>query len=244
MLTNILSIASLFTAFPIALAETTSATSLPSPLIPSKTSDNITSEWQTKNSPEIRVVGSTNFSITAPPATDLWRPDATAKGDNFTAPFVYRAIKASHFTSMAVTVSADWKTRYDQGGLAIIFPNPDPKKWIKTGIEVEKGSPQFGTVGTYAFSDWSLSPVTPGNATSARFLMEREGSELWVYAVDENEGSDAGRYPLRELTWAFLEDRAEEDTEIWVGVYAAKPTYEEDDPTQGIEVFFEDLVIS
>lgn len=245
MLTPLLSIASLFVALRVlCLAENTSAIGQPHPLIPSETSDNITSEWQTQNCPEIRVVGSNKFSITAPPATDLWRPDATAKGNNFTAPFVYRAIKASHFTSIAVTVSADWKTRYDQGGLAIIFPSPAPRKWVKTGIEVENGSPQLGTVGTYAFSDWSLSPVTPANATSARFLIERDGSELWVYAVDEDERPDAGRYPLRELTWAFLEDRANEDTEIWVGVYAAKPTYEEDDLTQGIEVFFENLVIN
>jgi hypothetical protein len=164
------------------------------------------------------------------------------KSDNFTAPYVYRSIKASDFHNISVTVDADWTTRYDQGGIAIIFPEKKPLKWVKSGIEVETGSPQFGTVGTYAFSDWSLSPVTPANATSARFLIEREGSEIWVYALNL-EDPTAEKYPLREVTWAFLEDRADDDVELWVGVYAAKPTYNAANMTQDLEVTFKDLVI-
>lgn len=45
---------------------------------------------------------------------------------------------------------------------------------------------------------------------------------------------------MREIKWAFMEGRDEED--IWVGVYAAKPTPEEgEDDEKGIEVSFSDL---
>jgi regulation of enolase protein 1 (concanavalin A-like superfamily) len=204
---------------------------------------NTTSHWKTRNHPKVQVKDADSFSITTPPATDLWRPDAKPKSDNFTAPFVYRSIKASEFNSISVTVHADWAVRYDQGGIAIIFPEKQPRKWVKTGIEVETGAPQFGTVGTYAFSDWSLSPVTPQNATTARFSVERDGSELWVYALDL-QNPEAEKYPLREVTWAFLEDRANDDVELWVGVYAAKPTYSPANQTQDLEVLFRDLVIT
>jgi regulation of enolase protein 1 (concanavalin A-like superfamily) len=201
-----------------------------------------TSGWKTRNQPKVGILGEDSFTITTPPATDLWRPDPMPKSDNFTAPYVYRSIKASEFHNISVTVSADWTTRYDQGGIAIIFPEKKPLKWVKSGIEVETGSPQFGTVGTYAFSDWSLSPVTPANATTARFLLERDGSEMWVYVLNL-EDPTAERYPLREVTWAFLEDRADDDVELWVGVYAAKPTYNAANMTQDLEVTFKDLVI-
>jgi len=204
-----------------------------------------TAGWKTRNDPKVQVLGPDSFTITSPPATDLWRPDPNPASDNFTAPFVYRSLKASAFNSISVTVHADWTTRYDQGGIALIFPETEsqPRKWIKTGIEVEHGAPQFGTVGTYAFSDWSLSPVTPQNATTARFRVERDGSEIWVYALDL-EDVDAEPYPLREVTWAFLEERADDDLELWVGVYAAKPTYSLANRTQDLEVLFGDLVIT
>ncbi|TIA50609.1 hypothetical protein D6C79_02966 [Aureobasidium pullulans] len=191
-------------------------------------SNTSSSAWKTLNHPDIHVKDHKSFSITTPPATDLWRPNAEPKSDNFTVPYVYREIKANKFTSIAVTVNADWKTRYDQGGIAIIFPGPKPLKWVKTGIEVENGAPQYGTVGTYAFSDWSLSPIQPQNATTARFIVERSGSEI---------------YPLREVTWAFLEDRADNDVVLQVGVYAGKPTYSANSSTEGLEVHFSDLVI-
>lgn len=206
-------------------------------------SNTSSSAWKTLNHPEIHVKDHKSFSITTPPATDLWRPNAEPKSDNFTVPYVYREIKANKFTSVAVTVNADWKTRYDQGGIAIIFPGPKPLKWVKTGIEVENGAPQYGTVGTYAFSDWSLSPIQPQNSTTARFIVERSGSEMWVYVLNDAKNPDAGRYPLREVTWAFLEDRAGDDVVLQVGVYAGKPTYSANSSTEGLEVHFSDLVI-
>ena len=47
---------------------------------------------------------------------------------------------------------------------------------------------------------------------------------------------------MREIKWAFMEGRDEED--IWVGVYAAKPTPEDgEDDEKALEVSFSDLVI-
>ncbi|KAF2162442.1 hypothetical protein M409DRAFT_33236, partial [Zasmidium cellare ATCC 36951] len=168
----------------------------------------------------------TTFTLTTPPATDLWRPNTTA--NNFTAPYIYTTCLSSAFKSISVTLSSNWKTRYDQGGIAVFFPcsnhhhderhqkgRREPLKWVKTGIEFENSAPQFGTVGTYAFSDWSL---IPAGSNQGRFVVERSTTEMWVYAVLEEE-----RYPLREVTWAFLEERGEEGAEVWVGVYAAKP---------------------
>jgi regulation of enolase protein 1 (concanavalin A-like superfamily) len=227
----------------LVLSATSAMADSHSPKIPATVNGKpTTSHWKTHNNPKVEILDDSSFTITTPPATDLWRPDAQPKSDNFTSPFVYRTIKASEFKNISVTVSADWTTRYDQGGIAIIFPEKKPLKWVKTGIEVENGAPQFGTVGTYAFSDWSLSPVTPANATTARFLVERTGSEIWVYALNL-EDPEAEKYPLREVTWAFLEDRADDDVELWVGVYAAKPTYNAANQTQDLEVTFEDLVI-
>jgi regulation of enolase protein 1 (concanavalin A-like superfamily) len=228
----------------LVLSEVSTLTGSPQLKIPATINGKAaTSHWKSRNQPNVELVGEDSFAITTPPATDLWRPDPKPASDNFTAPFVYRSIKASEFNNISVTVHADWATRYDQGGIAIIFPEHKPLKWVKTGIEVENGAPQFGTVGTYAFSDWSLSPVTPQNATTARFLLERDGSEIWVYALDlQNRGAE--KYPLREVTWAFLEDRADDDVELWVGVYAAKPTYSPANQTQGLKVLFENLVVS
>ncbi|KAK4618216.1 hypothetical protein CLAFUW4_12297 [Fulvia fulva] len=205
------------------------------------------SHWKTLNNPVVHDVNSTTFTITTPPATDIWRPNVTA--DSFTAPYVYKVCKTADFQRISVTIDAYWKTQYDQGGIAVVLPSSskhhgshkngrESNKWIKTGIEYYLGAPQFGTVATYAFSDWSLSPVRPEGSTAGSFLLERNTNEAWVYTKTEE-----GQYPLRKVTWAFLEGRSDEDAEVWVGVYAAKPTYTEGDLNEGLEVTFRDLVV-
>src|ERR1700755_392066 len=77
---------------------------------------------------------SSYFKIFTPPKTDIWRPSPSQ--DDFNAPFIYTSIKSSSFKQVSVTVSADWKTQFDQGGLLITWPTPDGKKqnkWIKMG---------------------------------------------------------------------------------------------------------------
>lgn len=55
--------------------------------------------------------------------------------------------------------------------------------WIKTGLEYENGGLQLSTVATYAFSDWSLSPVVPSSTSKGgvRFLVERNSSEFFPF---------------------------------------------------------------
>lgn len=55
--------------------------------------------------------------------------------------------------------------------------------WIKTGLEWENGGLQLSTVATYAFSDWSLSPVVPSSTSKGgvRFLVERNSSEFFLF---------------------------------------------------------------
>ncbi|KAF2216955.1 hypothetical protein CERZMDRAFT_119692 [Cercospora zeae-maydis SCOH1-5] len=236
----------------LSILPTTTSTSS-SPDLKKKTTT--PSPWNRLNNPQIKHTSSPtasqkSFTITTPPGTDIWRPAPGSAADNFTAPYVYRVCKSSAFVRAAVTVSADWQTRYDQGGLAIVFPSSGKKgaaavkgsKWLKTGIEVEKGKPQLGTVATYAFSDWSLSPVVPAvkglGTVEARFEVERNGTDLWVYNVVKND-----RYPLREVPWAFLEERGKKNAEIWVGVYAAKPIFTAGKPDKKLTVEFKNLRI-
>ena len=63
-------------------------------------------------------------------------------------------------------------------------------------------------------------------------------AELWVYNVVKND-----RYALREITWAFLEERNKKNAEMWVGVYAAKPNYSTGKADQKLSVEFKDLRI-
>ncbi|QIW95071.1 hypothetical protein AMS68_000589 [Peltaster fructicola] len=181
------------------------------------------------------------FSITAPPGCDIWRP--SSERNVFDAPAIITKIKASSFQSIEVTVSARWKTLYDQGGILLVFPGGldikpgDSRSWIKAGIENEQGTAKLGVVGTHKFSDWSLSPTLDDSGkTTIKFV--RKGTVLWVYTV--HDGKDIG---LREVTWAFLEGRGD-DAEIWVGVYAAKPTPDSDNADGKLVVNFEDLKLN
>ncbi|KAF2761440.1 hypothetical protein EJ05DRAFT_497991 [Pseudovirgaria hyperparasitica] len=180
---------------------------------------NSTIQWTYKNEFDNTVLSpfKSEFTITAPPATDIWRP--AFDKDNFTAPFLYTTILTSKFVSMRVCVSGPWKTRYDQGGLVITFPVPGtgPLRWVKAGIEFEAGAPNLGVVATDRLSDWSLSPIAD-RQNEAEFELERDGMDLWVYVVESGV-----RRALRQVTWAFNEGVGEE---IDVGLYAAKPTYE------------------
>lgn len=156
--------------------------------------------------------------IQTPPDTDIWRPSLNK--DNFTAPYLYTQVRTSDFQSVSVTVQANWKTLFDQGGIAITFPQDDaPIPWIKAGIEYTDGAPYLGVVATEKLSDWSLSPVSnPSNPNTATFEIVRDGTDAWVYVVEEN-----SRRPLRQITWAFNENPAKF---MHVGIYAAKPTRE------------------
>ena len=183
-----------------------------------------------------------NFTIKASPGTDMWRKPPSL--DAFDAPICYRAIKLSSFRRARVTISADWKALFDQGGLCLILPRhaqdeveASTRKWIKTGIELYNGSPHVSTVACDRWADWSLWPLDGNEAT---IEMERElvdsrlTSTLWVYLVKGNE-----RKPIREVTWVFHPEGDGEDNDCWVGLYAAKPTKDGGDEDRQLEVVFD-----
>ncbi|KAK4891386.1 hypothetical protein LTR27_010040 [Elasticomyces elasticus] len=181
---------------------------------------------------------SADFTITAPPKTDLWRRDSTLEGDVFNAPYLTTSVPISSFKSMKVTVTVPWKTQFDQGGLLVIFPGEGggSGRWVKGGIEFFNGAPALGVVGTDRFSDWSLAPMPSGSDRTATFEAVKNGTTLWVYVL-----VDGKRQALREIKWAFMD--VADDDELKVGVYAAKPTPDEGDEKAGVEVTFSGLSV-
>lgn len=177
------------------------------------------------------------ITLTCPPNTDIWRPSLAE--DRFDAPYIYTSIRSGAFKSLSATISGPWKTKFDQGGLLIVWPAPSGKqvesKWVKTGIEFFESKPALSVVGCDRFSDWSLSPMLGKGGKDATIVAEREGSTLWVFVVE-----DGVKRALREVKWAFMEGR-EESAEMWAGVCAAKPTPDEGNEENAIEVSFKGL---
>lgn len=87
------------------------------------------------------------FALTTGPGTDVWdKPPST---HSFNAPIVYQTTTVGQFKRARVTVSADWKDKYDQGGLVLVIsPESESRQWVKSGIEQEQGRPNLGTVAT------------------------------------------------------------------------------------------------
>lgn len=187
------------------------------------------------------------FTLRTPHARDLWRkPPST---NDFNAPLLLRTLPLSSLKSARVSVTAQWTTKFDQGGLVLILkgkPGSDEKqrRWIKTGVEFFEGVPNLSTVACDRWADWSLTPLPEGSSGNATVEISREVQEgertstLWVHSVHPVTGE---KRPLREVTWVFEEENVEDDALCDVGVYAAKPIQDEDDPTKELDVTFEDL---
>ncbi|KFA81128.1 hypothetical protein S40288_00996 [Stachybotrys chartarum IBT 40288] len=178
------------------------------------------------------------FSITAKSGTDLWRKPPSTDVYNETAPTAAHensVIKnpLKEFVSATVSFRFTPQTRYDQAGIVLaLYPTDSaattstPPKWIKTGIEYYQDALYFGTVGTDAYSDWSISPVSAEPSTEfvagetwATLSVEKNvdelGDSLWVYQVVGER-----KLPLREINWPFGYGDA---WDVQVEAYAAKP---------------------
>lgn len=171
-----------------------------------------------------------SFSVTAGPVTDVWDKPPSTK--SFNAPILYRSIPLQSFKRARVSITAKWNSLYDQGGLILVLhPSNGERKWIKTGIEFTHGKAHLSTVAKDRWADWSLLPVpSGGNAATIEVGREPDGS-LWIYLVE-----GISRAPIREVTWAFEDEKS---TECWIGVYVAKPAKEGGD----LVVDFRHLVI-
>lgn len=175
--------------------------------------------------------------INASPKTDLWRKPPSTDVDNAPTVLISNPIELHKFHSAKVTVSADWNTKYDQGGLVLFLLDEDTTKWVKTGIEFVWGKPSVSTVATSRWSDWSIAtlPENAGGKVTIQVEREVKGTErvesLWVYIVNPVTGEKVG---IREVTWWFRHDIVEDDPDkatstrnLLVGVYGARPTVPE-----------------
>jgi len=174
------------------------------------------------------------LTIHARPKTDLWRKPPSTDTDNAPTILISTPIDLHRFHSARVTVSGNWSTPYDQGGLVLFLPDEDIKKWVKTGIEFVWGKPYVGTVATSRWSDWSLVPLEKEKDGIVTIQVERQvkGGErvesLWVYIIDEETGEKEG---IRQITWWFEKDILgkenskvnPEENRLLIGVYAARP---------------------
>ncbi|EJD03274.1 uncharacterized protein FOMMEDRAFT_140947 [Fomitiporia mediterranea MF3/22] len=165
-----------------------------------------------------------SIQLKASPATDIWRKPPTRDVSN--APIHLTKLNSQSFHRARVTVSAPWTRLYDQGGLLILLPTStlgSKRTRAKAGIEYVGGRANLSVVAAREWADWSLSALDD-NADSVTIEFEREeintetekGSSLFVYVVKNGKRDEL---PVREVTWAF-----EQEGEIEVGVYAARPT--------------------
>ncbi|KAJ0123650.1 hypothetical protein J7T55_012116 [Diaporthe amygdali] len=191
---------------------------------------------------------SDSFSLVSPAGSDIWRVPATAGGrDEFSGPIYATPLPLNSFRKASVTVSADFKTPYAQGGLVLLLPgtvrrsqNKDqttfessPQQWIKTGIEYENNAFFASVVAANPYADWSLAPIGVSKAT---FDMEKKHGALWIFVTTPG----GQRIPLRELTWVFEED---DDREVWIGVAACMPKGDASGNGGKLSVHFEDFKV-
>ena len=205
------------------------------------------------NQPDIPTPLPKSFTLRTPPGCDTWRkPPST---NDFNAPFLVRSIPLSSLRAARVTVTAEWKTKFDQGGLMLVLPphkesenrkDRGQRRWVKTGIEFFEGKPNISTVASDRWSDWSLAPLPEDSASKIIIELSREvannekTSTLWVHFVDPVSGN---KRPLREVAWVFEEENLNGSGQCEIGVYSAKPIRDEDDSEKELDVIFEDLII-
>ncbi|KAI8962417.1 hypothetical protein F5Y11DRAFT_193866 [Daldinia sp. FL1419] len=201
----------------------------------------------------------TSVVLEAGPNTDIWKKPPTT--NIWTAPISHTSSGLlKKFKSARVTFWADWRERYDQGGLLLVpkrrssahvFP---PEKWIKTGVEFYFGKPQLSTVATDRFADWSVAPLTlienesePAKVGGVTIEIAREsdehGKSFWVYRlVLDAKGDVVEKIPLREIGWV-LADEDEGGGEEWlldVSPLVARP---EKNATDSLEVNFKSFEV-
>jgi regulation of enolase protein 1 (concanavalin A-like superfamily) len=172
--------------------------------------------------------------IHAQPKTDMWRQPPNTDRNNAPTRLISTPIGIHRFRSARVTVSANWNTLYDQGGLILFIPGEDTTIWMKTGIEFFKEKLFVASVATSQWSDWAIEQLGKEKGGKVTIQVEREVNEgekmdsLWVYTVDEETGR---KTEIRQITWWFacdiLNQKISKETSdnrcLLIGVYAARP---------------------
>jgi regulation of enolase protein 1 (concanavalin A-like superfamily) len=175
------------------------------------------------------------ITIHAGPGTDFWRHPPDIDVDNAPTLLISTPIDIHRFHSARVTVSANWNTLYDQGGLILFIPDEDTTTWLKTGIEVFGGEPFVASVATTRWSDCAIVPLGKEKGGQVTIHVERQMKEgkkldsLSVYIVDEETGR---KMEIRQITWWFRHNNLDQKDSkempdnrcLLVGVYAGRPT--------------------
>ncbi|KIW63284.1 hypothetical protein PV04_10143 [Phialophora macrospora] len=178
------------------------------------------------------------FILDAAPNTDIYASPLPPVHHAFSAPVIYRRMTKRSFQSAQVSVRARWSLQFDQGGLVFVIPassNPAPDattaqtadkhpEWVKVGVEVNDGKPYVSVVAKSRenWCDWSLVPLQNGapplgQESGATISLTRSKNALLVWMLSGQE-----KMLIRKVPWVFL--AADNDaTEVWVGVYAARP---------------------
>ena len=115
-----------------------------------------------------------SFDITADVGTDVWRTPSANRSNAPSEALLPKPVPLSSFQRVKLTVQSDWSSllKYDQGGLYLhVTPHDKASssasssqsqytdRWLKSGVEVFNQKPQLSVVGTYVYSDWSVTPL-------------------------------------------------------------------------------------
>lgn len=202
----------------------------------------VTTEWKVINSPSPVLTPtelSHGFTIQAPSSSDLWQ---TPTGPVFTYPMIYQSIPLRSFHRARVTITADLKELYGQGGLALIIYRPDATHaWVKADLEFLNGEQLVCVIGRDSLPDSSLgTSIMTGSDGNAEVTIEmtRDDTGLAVFEIGAGDSGSGKRRVIREMAWVFA---GSGDEECWVGAYAAKPLGDAKDPD--MVVSFRDLVV-
>ncbi|HET9138857.1 DUF1349 domain-containing protein [Actinophytocola sp.] len=162
-------------------------------------------DWRWLNPPPEWTADDRGLRLVAGPGTDFWR--GTHYGYERDDGHVLGRPLRGDFR-MTVTVSGDYRDRYDQAGLMVRI---DERNWIKAGIELD-GRLLLSTVVTRENSDWSVLPLPEAANTPVTLELERSGDTVMVrYRT--------GSAPATMVRLAYLPP----DQEVLVGPMSAAP---------------------
>lgn len=183
------------------------------------------------------------FDLSSPAGKDIWRKPPSHNvidAPTYPSPLPQYDLKSFLRARLTFALPPGKDLRqYDQAGLLLSFTREDAPygsgkdKWLKTGIEWYYGKPYLSTVGCDNWADWSITPLQdfagddsrPSATLEVRREKDQLGKSLWVYQIIENEnGEEIERRPLREVNWIFALD--EEGWKIGVGGAVARPNKE------------------
>jgi regulation of enolase protein 1 (concanavalin A-like superfamily) len=201
-----------------------------------------------------------SFTLSSPPKTDIYA--APAHGYVWSAPIIHHTLPASKFKRARVTITLNWTTTYDQGGLILAFPSPSnllPNKenartkashplWVKAGIEMNNGKAFISSVAREQWADWTLSPPSSsslsneGKTVKATIEFEKHENALCVFVYD---GEGGEKIMTREVQWVFLNEEREGGRlgEMWVGIYVCRPDAKDEMGGRALEVGFEEFIV-